>query len=275
MAKDRGDVEKFGKPLLDNLKRIEDLTAHWSGMMEPDARALFQDCAEKLRKFILLRVDLVESARSMGAEAANKIGNNDANRSTREALNKTVVALAQRNNDDIARLAGEMARFEQTASTVLPAVTAAGIALTAVLAAWMVIGGITRPLSRMTSALRQLANGDLLAPVEVRNRGGEIGHIAEALEVFRMQAAENQRLKVERDEQQRSTEVAKRLALVRMVETIEDTSSVAMLEISRQCDGLAATASEMRTRADRIGLSARGAGVALVAASALEHRAAA
>ena len=64
----------------------------------------------------------------------------------------------------------------------------------AVLAAWLWVGnGVVRRLSRMSDRMRAMASGDLETPVPEVGRD-EIGQLADALEVFRQQALEVQRL---------------------------------------------------------------------------------
>ena len=64
----------------------------------------------------------------------------------------------------------------------------------AVLAAWLWVGNaVVRRLSRMSDRMRAMATGDLETPVPEVGRD-EIGQLADALEVFRQQALEVQRL---------------------------------------------------------------------------------
>ena len=66
--------------------------------------------------------------------------------------------------------------------------------IAAVLAAWIWVGnGMVRRLSRMSERMRGMADGDLETPVPEVARD-EIGELAGALEVFRQQALEIQRL---------------------------------------------------------------------------------
>ena len=64
----------------------------------------------------------------------------------------------------------------------------------ATLAAWLWVGnGMVRRLSRMSERMRRMADGDLETPVPEVGQD-EIGELADALEVFREQALEVQRL---------------------------------------------------------------------------------
>ena len=66
--------------------------------------------------------------------------------------------------------------------------------IAATLAAWLWVGnGMVRRLSRMSERMRDMADGDLETPVPEVGRD-EIGELANALEVFREQALEVQRL---------------------------------------------------------------------------------
>ena len=66
--------------------------------------------------------------------------------------------------------------------------------IAAVLAAWLWVGNaVVRRLSRMSDRMRAMATGDLETPVPEVGRD-EIGQLADALEVFRQQALEVQRL---------------------------------------------------------------------------------
>ena len=66
--------------------------------------------------------------------------------------------------------------------------------IAATLAAWVWVGnGMVRRLSRMSERMRNMADGDLETPVPEVGRD-EIGELAGALEVFRQQALEVQRL---------------------------------------------------------------------------------
>ena len=66
--------------------------------------------------------------------------------------------------------------------------------IAATLAAWLWVGnGMVRRLSRMSGRMRGMAEGDLETPVPEVGRD-EIGELANALEIFRQQALEVQRL---------------------------------------------------------------------------------
>ena len=77
--------------------------------------------------------------------------------------------------------------------TLLTAISVISV-IVATLSAWLWVGnGMVRRLSRMSERMRRMAGGDLETPVPEVGRD-EIGELANALEVFRLQALEVQRL---------------------------------------------------------------------------------
>ena len=91
-----------------------------------------------------------------------------------------------------AQLDAALASFDE-GRVLLAIISVASVAL-ATLAAWLWVGnGIVRRLSRLSDRMRGMASGDLETPVPEVG-GDEIGELADALEVFRQQALEVQRL---------------------------------------------------------------------------------
>ncbi len=77
-----------------------------------------------------------------------------------------------------------------------------GLALVAVTAGgWLTVGGVVRPLTAMTEAVRRTAAHDFTAPVPSVARHDEIGAMAAALEVLRATALTTERLEEENKEQ--------------------------------------------------------------------------
>ena len=83
-------------------------------------------------------------------------------------------------------------------STEQLGLSALGIAIGIILAA-LTARSIVYPVTGMTSAMTKLAAGDTGSEVPARDNTDEIGEMARAVEVFRLQAIENVRLGQERD----------------------------------------------------------------------------
>lgn len=86
-----------------------------------------------------------------------------------------------------------------TSFTTLAIASALGIVI-ALVAALTLIIAIARPIRSMTAYMRGLADGDTSRAVEGRDRGDEIGGMANAVEVFRQAAITNKRLEADATE---------------------------------------------------------------------------
>ncbi len=87
-----------------------------------------------------------------------------------------------------------------------------GIAiLIAGLSTWTIVGGVIRPINAITSAMQDLANGNLTASVAGIERKDEIGKMAVALQIFRKAAIANKRLESEAEGNRQRAE-AERIA---------------------------------------------------------------
>ena len=157
------------------------------------------DTERQVQAFVALRSELVRVSRSQGAAEAIKLGNNAGNRANRQALNATITTRAQQNAADVAALAQDLGQFQATKSIMLPAVTAGVILSSVILVPFLLIGGITRPIARIVEAMRRIAGAEFDVAVPDRGKHDEIGQIAGAIEVFRVQAVENKLQTAARD----------------------------------------------------------------------------
>lgn len=126
----------------------------------------------------------------------------------------------------------------------------------ATLVGWMLARGIARPIQIMTDAMRRLASGDLQIIVPQRRRDDEVGRMADAIEVFRVNAVERARLEAAQRSALASDKTA---ALLGMAGKIESETEAAVALISGLTNALAATADNLRGSSGRTDASAQSA----------------
>ncbi len=86
MARDRAEAEKFGNPLIKNLRVIEKLMQAWQELL-PEARKHETDKAwDNVKKFVEYRSETVRLGVESGSSAAREFGDNDVNRANRQSL---------------------------------------------------------------------------------------------------------------------------------------------------------------------------------------------
>ncbi|MEQ8348105.1 MAG: methyl-accepting chemotaxis protein [Sneathiellaceae bacterium] len=152
-----------------------------------------------------------------------------------------------------------------------------GIALGLVLA-WSIGSGIARPIVGMTGVMRRLADGDRDVEVPSRKRQDEIGAMAAAVQVFKDNAIEMERLGAERRlEEERKA--ARQQAVDASIAAFQDkvsgilgTLSAASTEMQHTAQSMSATAEETARQSNAAAASAEEAstGVQTVASASEE-----
>jgi PAS domain S-box-containing protein len=128
-ATDRAD---YGAGVMKFLAELDANMAAWKEHVAPEDREDFVRAQARAQEFIRFRTELVRLGNEVGQVAAREWGDNEANRSTREALNREIDALAMANYADLAELR-EWINEYSTWQFILAAVTMAGGILLAIL----------------------------------------------------------------------------------------------------------------------------------------------
>ncbi|WP_350333446.1 CHASE3 domain-containing protein [Coralliovum pocilloporae] len=119
--------------------------------------------------------------------------------------------------------------------------------------AWIIGGSIGTPIGRMTSAMRNLANGDLAVDIVGIERRDEVGEMAQATQVFKENAIEQKRLEEEQAQAGKRTEEEKRRAQLEMADNLETSVKSVVQTIASASSQMRSTAEGMATTADTAG----------------------
>ncbi|WP_417309493.1 methyl-accepting chemotaxis protein [Devosia sp.] len=169
------------------VNRLAEMDAHLAAWRELVPASELEDFDRMVANAAEFKAFRSETARLglIDPELANAQGNNADNRANRRAFQDEidlVVAEDQQRSDAVS------ADMEQFQAFVIPAVigiTAFGL-LAGLASAWFVATHyITRPLSRMTQTMATLAEGNFTVDVPFAGRSDEIGHMANAVQVFK------------------------------------------------------------------------------------------
>ncbi len=122
--------------------------------------------------------------------------------------------------------------------------TSGGALALGLVLAWVIGNGISRPVMRITAAMRQVANGDLDAKIPHAGRRDEIGAMAQAVKVFREGLARANRLAAEQN--------AERAAKERRAQAVMALNAKFEAEISRMIEALTGASGAMNQTAERM-----------------------
>lgn len=119
-----------------------------------------------------------------------------------------------------------------------------------ILVAGFLARSISRPLKGMTSAMTSLAEGDLDADIPGAERSDEIGHMADAVTVFRDNAREVDQLK-------RQQEETDRIAQQKRAELLAETARQIETSIGRIAESMASRSGDVRGAAETLSENVR------------------
>ena len=142
-------------------------------------------------------------------------------------------------------------------ATALAVLVLAGFSL------WLVRSGIVAPILGMSGAMKSLAEGNLSTEVPGVGRNDEIGLMADAVQVFKVNAQDNERLKQESAANAEEAELKKRTALISMAERVEAETANAVAsvagttrDVGRAADGMAKSAATVGENSQSVAAAA-------------------
>jgi methyl-accepting chemotaxis protein len=194
IARDRAQAERFAAELMRHLGALERDWAALQQVLPPGRQAEAATLDAALKAFVRLRTELARVGVEQGAPAADRLGNNDANRATRIAFSNALDALSASVGQEITHLraaadaAGRQLALTQLFVSSLAVIMVVGTML------WLTRRTVLHPLRDLVAALGQMAEGRLDAVRLPPAGAGEVGAIAAAARVFLDKLRENRRL---------------------------------------------------------------------------------
>ena len=160
-------------------------------------------------------------------------------------LNRELVARAQREAGGVDLVLDEVIELAE-ASMVLTGI----VTLVLVFASLFVIRGrIVKPISTIIDVMTRLAEGDNTVVVLGADRGDEIGEMAQAVQIFKDNALEKQRLEDEQAAGALRAEEEKRQAMYTLADRFER-------QVKDVVDGVSSSATEMQATAQQMSATA-------------------
>jgi methyl-accepting chemotaxis protein len=200
MSRDRAEAERFAKPLLAFVAQMPPLMEQWQKLMDPRDRAESAPALEQLNQFVQFRRELARLGVEESPAKGREWGDNDANRTNRQNLNKELLKLSESNAKQVAVLQAQAIEHAQQKIYLLVGTILAGIVLAV---AFALVGSralIVAPIRALAEVMERLAGGDLSTAVAGVARKDEIGVMARAVQNFKDVSIEARRLAKEAEE---------------------------------------------------------------------------
>lgn len=169
---------------------------------------------------------------------------------TMDALRNVVEDM---DNEERSLLSVRAAAAEEAATRAIFAMVAGG-AVTLVLS---ILGGfgltllITRPVQRMTQEMSVLATGDTTVAISGVERRDEVGQMAQAVQVFKTNMIEVDRLKAEQEQAERLSAERRKADMIKLADQFEGAVGEIIDTVSSASTELEASASTLTSTAER------------------------
>ena len=138
-------------------------------------------------------------------------------------------------------------------SLMVMAGVAAAVLIAVVGISLMISRGITVPLFAISDNMIRLSGGDHKIDVLYTDQKSEIGDLARSMEIFRDKTIEMEEMRVQREEQERRSEIEKREALRKMADNFEDSVGQVVAKVIDASANMQSSAGAMSETAKQVG----------------------
>ena len=193
MAQKPDEAKKFADGQAKSLAKLADTLTEGESIVLAEDRANYTAMRDKAAEFQRFRIELGRVGVEQGGPAARIMGDNDANRSNRQALNALIDKFAAALNGRAGARIEALRSLDSLALVILA--TLIGMTLAAVATGIMIAArSIARPLDTLAGSMETIAGGRTDVEIPYTGRSDEIGTVARSLEVFRAVMADSVRM---------------------------------------------------------------------------------
>ena len=248
MAEDAAVALKFSERIQEGKAGLQTAMDNWRGTIVDDKRALFEDAEKAINDFVTHRVEMVRLLREVSLDAARRFGDTETSRRGREALNAKMREVSAEYD---AYVASAIAASDRARSAAFNTAVMTGLVSVVALALgiWLVIQNLARPVERMTRSILDVASGRTDIEIYGIGRQDEIGEMAGAVEVFKQNLLETERLRTEQIERDRQAAAARKAEMARLADQFQES-------VGRIVETVSSASSQLETAAGQLTVNA-------------------
>ncbi|MDM9619253.1 methyl-accepting chemotaxis protein [Rhizobium sp. S96] len=179
------DAGAFAKGLLADLDQIDQVIASWQPLIPESQKESFGKLMDRAKEFRSFRAETARLGTEVSPQAANEQGNNDANRANRKAFQAEIDAIVATDKATLDAVNAQVESFRSSILWLVLGITGIGIAVGVGLGLYIGSVQLSRPIKKVTDAIKNVADGNFDAEVPFAGRQDEIGEMAAAVAVFK------------------------------------------------------------------------------------------
>lgn len=235
-------IKQYDKAFADVKQQTSDNPVQQKRLEELDvlAKTWRNDVAEKE---IALMADpaTIEQARAMEASGAGK--------TSMDGFRAKLTEIATAERDLLVTRSADQDAAVSTTETVT-IFGAAGAIVVSILLGVLLSRTIGAPIVRMTNAMTTLAGGNVNTDIPARGRKDEVGQMASAVQVFKDNMIETERLRSEQEEAKKRAEEDRRKAMLDLADRFESSVGGVVSAVTGAAQELQTTAQSMSSVAE-------------------------
>jgi methyl-accepting chemotaxis protein len=255
IAADPSEISEYVRLIESARESFDTRLAEMLEVVDPQSRSDLQEAQRIYREYISGLESLVEQARrarnvELSTVQEQLLDRVRDNRELQAGARDRIMAVIERVDNEVDATAAEAQQEATRLLTTMISIAFFGIALGVGLGFMLARYGISRPMNEIIGGLNQLAENNLDIEVAGAERGDELGDIARAMQIFKDNAIERQRL----EEAQRSddeTRVARAQTVEKLVGEFEDSAAEILRTLASAAEEMNATAASMASTAER------------------------
>ena len=208
------------------MRRLDEIDAHlneWSTVVPAsgEERALFEAVRARTAEFRAFRAETARLGTDVDPAQANAQGNNESNRANRRAYQEEIDAVVERDRAQLEAIETELASFYRTRFIMLSAIAVLGVLGGLGFALYVAIFQVSRPLTKVTDVLQQVANGDLTIAVPSVTSRDEVGQLWSTVGVLRTALADAEAMKAEQEKSESRQREMQRKVMIETADRFE------------------------------------------------------
>jgi methyl-accepting chemotaxis protein len=179
------DTKSFADGLTADLDEIDQVLAKWAPLVPDRQKQAFASLTARSQEFRTFRTETARLGATDGPDAAAKQGNNDANRANRKAFQAEIDAVVKSDQAELRNVDADIQAFREMIFWAVVAMIVLGISTGVGLGVYIGTIHLSRPIRKLTLAIKEVADGNFNANVPFAGRQDEIGEMAATIEVFK------------------------------------------------------------------------------------------
>lgn len=193
-AKSVKESAPYADAALADLKSMNSVLADWAPLVPTLQQPAFEDLQKYAGDYTILRGETARLAKEVGGDVANAQGNTDANRANRKAFQRAIDEIVAADAATLKTISIARDQFQSLILTLMLGVSIVGIAMGCAVAFYISRNKISRPILNVTETMQSIAGGKYETEVPYTELSDEIGAMARAVQVFKENGLEIQRM---------------------------------------------------------------------------------